>query len=141
MAGLAEEIPFLSRCLAATDIELLELANGREVIRLRRDSSGQISTGLDHHPGPKREPEKDAGEIMAPCAGIFRRTHPLRTAPLVQAGQQVAAGDPVGMLQIGALLVHVVAPKDGIVSAVLAEDGALAGYGTALVRLTGAGKP
>ena len=39
------------------------------------------------------------------------------------------------MLQVGALLIHVASPADGIVLDVLAADGAAVGYGTALVRI------
>ncbi len=130
MPGLGDQIPFLSRCLQGTDIELLELTIGQDVIRLRRDTFGQISAASELA-------STISFDITAPCVGIFRRTHPLRTAPLVQAGQRLTAGDPVGLLQIGALLIHVVAPKDGTVLDVLAEDGVAVGYGTALVRLTG----
>lgn len=132
MPGLADQIPFLSRCLEGTDIELLELTIGQDIIRLRRDTFGQISA-------PSASASTTSFDITAPCVGIFRRTHPLRTAPLVQAGQRITAGDPVGLLQIGALLVHVVAPKDGTVLDVLVEDGAAVGYGTTLVRFTEVG--
>ena len=115
--------------MEGTDIELLELTVGEDVIRLRRDTFGQFCAS-----------STSAGtvplEITAPSVGIFRRTHPTRSMPLVQTGQTVLASDPVGLLQIGALLVHVVAPKAGNVSDVLVEDGTTVGYGTALVRLT-----
>jgi len=73
-------------------------------------------------------------DIPAPSVGIFHGTHPLQTAPLAEPGQRVTAGDAVALLQIGSLLVHVVAPQDGTLLEVLAEDGAAVGYGTALMR-------
>lgn len=133
MSGLADEIPFLSRCLEGTDIELLELTNGRDVIRLRPGMPGHIST-------PLASGSEAPFDIMAPSVGVFRYTHPLRKTSLAQAGQQLMAGDPVGVLQIGELLVHVVAPKDGTVLGALVEDGAVVGYGTALIRFTGRAK-
>jgi acetyl-CoA carboxylase biotin carboxyl carrier protein len=135
MPGIADQIRQLTSWLEGTDIELLELAVGEEVIRLRRDTSGQNSA-------PFATPQASTAsyDIPAPSVGVFRHAHPLRTAPLVHAGQRVAAGDPVGLLQIGALLVHVVAPKDGTVLEVLAEDGAAVGYGTALVRIIESGE-
>lgn len=135
MPGIADRIPQLARLLDGTDIELLELTAGTELVRLRRNIPG---------PGPAPCAPAGAGavpfDIPAPSVGVFRRGHPLRTAPLVQAGQSVAAGDPVGVLQIGALLIHAVAPKDGTVLEVLAEDGAAVGYGTALVRFVESGE-
>jgi acetyl-CoA carboxylase biotin carboxyl carrier protein len=129
MSGIADQIPLLSRWLEGTDIELLELTIGEDVIRLRQDTFGQFSVSSG-------AASTVPFEITAPSVGIFRRTHPSRSTPLVQYGQMATAGDPVGLLQIGALLVHVVAPRTGTVSGVLVEDGATVGYGTALVRLT-----
>lgn len=127
MPAIADQIKELSALLQETDIELLELEHGSDVIRLRRDTSGQIAA-----------PPASAGtfEIPAPSVGIFLRAHPLRTAPIVEPGQSVTVGDPVGLLQIGALLVHVVAPRDGTMLELLADDGAAVGYGTALMRLS-----
>jgi acetyl-CoA carboxylase biotin carboxyl carrier protein len=126
-----EQVRLFSRWLEGTDIALFELTTGQDVIRLRRDPAGPNA--------PPPEPTVDAAMIPAPSVGLFRRAHPLHTTPLVQPGQRVDAGDPVGLLQIGALLVHVVAPHAGTVLAVLAEDGAAVGYGTALIRFTKAG--
>ena len=131
MTAIADQIRELSSLLEGTDIELLELEHGDDVIRLRRESPGQV-TAL---PAPA-----DTFDIPAPSVGIFRRIHPLRTAPLVEPGQAVSAGDPVGLLQIGVLLVHVLAPKDGVMLDVLVEDGAAVGYGTALMRFSRSGE-
>ena len=131
MTAIADQIRELSSLLEGTDIELLELDLGNDVIRLRRESSGQ---------GAVPPASTDTFDIPAPSVGIFRRAHPLRTTPLVEPGQAVMAGDPVGLLQIGALWVHVVAPKDGIMLDLLTADGAAVGYGTALMRFGGSGE-
>ena len=126
MTGLADQIAFLSRCLEGTDIELLELTSGQDLVRLRRDGAGQMA------------PETTATEpveIKAPSVGVFRPAHPLQASPLAQPGQRVTEGDPVGVLQVGPLLIHVVAPADGTVLAVLPEDGAAVGYGAALIQM------
>lgn len=123
----AEQVQLFSCWLEGTDIELLELSTGQEVLRLRRGTTG--STAL---------PENEAGFsiISSPSVGLFRRSHPLRTTQLVQPGQHVDEGEPVGLLQVGALLVHVVAPCAGTVLEVVAEDGAAVGFGAPLVRFT-----
>lgn len=134
MSRIADQIRDLSCLLDGTDIELLELDLGTDVIRLRRDMSGQSSASF-----ASARNGTATFDIPAPSVGIFRRTHPLRTSALVKPGQRVTAGDPVGLLQIGALLVHVVAPKDGTMIDVLVEDGAVVGYGTALMRFAESG--
>lgn len=128
----SEQIRLFSGWLEGTDIELLELTTGQEVIRLRRGPAGRSAPP---------EPKADCSTIPAPTVGLFRRAHPSHAVPLVQPGQRVEEGELVGLLQIGALLVHVVAPHAGTVLEVLVEDGAAAGYGTALVKLTKAGVP
>lgn len=129
----SEQVQLFSRWLEGTDIALFELTTGQEAIRLRRDPAGRTAPS---------EPKPDSSfTIPAPSLGVFRRAHPLRAAPLVQPGQPVEAGDPVGLLQIGALLIHVPAPYAGTVIDILVPDGAAIGYGTALVRLTKAAAP
>ena len=133
MSGIADQIRELSLYLEGADIQLLELENRDGIIRLQRDISNQNLAQV-------MEADTVATEIPSPSVGVFRRAHPLRTAPLAEPGRTVTAGDPVGLLQIGALLVHVAAPKDGIILAVLAEDGATVGYGTPLLRFIGSGE-
>jgi acetyl-CoA carboxylase biotin carboxyl carrier protein len=128
----AEQITLFSRWLDGTDIELFELTTGQEVIRLRRDLGTRLASATV-------EAEPSPSTVSAPSVGVFRLAHPCGSAPLVQLGQRVDEGDPVGLMQVGALLVHVVAPHAGTVLEILAEDGSLVGYGAALVRLTKAG--
>ena len=126
----AEQVQLFSGWLEGTDIELLELSIGQEVLRLRRGAvGGTAPTWIEAAPST----------ICAPSVGLFRHSHPIRTAPLVRPGQHVHEGEPVGLLQVGALLVHVVAPCAGTVLEVVAEDGAAVGFGAPLVRFMGAG--
>lgn len=123
----AEQVQLFSRWLEGTDIALFELSTGQETLRLRRGAAGSKAPA---------EIKAAYSTIPAPSVGLFRRSHPLRAAPLVQPGQHVDEGEPVGLLQIGALLVHVVAPCAGTVLEVVAEDGAAVGFGAPLVRFT-----
>jgi acetyl-CoA carboxylase biotin carboxyl carrier protein len=66
---------------------------------------------------------------------VFRHSHPLHTAPLVWPGADVRAGQPLGLLQIGALLLPVTAPKDATLVTMLIADGESVGYATALIEL------
>jgi acetyl-CoA carboxylase biotin carboxyl carrier protein len=55
---------------------------------------------------------------------------------LVSEGAVVEKGAVIGLLQVGVLLIPVVAPCDGRVVGHLVAEGAIAGYGTRLVALT-----
>jgi acetyl-CoA carboxylase biotin carboxyl carrier protein len=53
----------------------------------------------------------------------------------VRPGARVQAGQTLGLLRIGVLLLPVTASRAGTVAAVRVEDGATVGYGAALVDL------
>jgi acetyl-CoA carboxylase biotin carboxyl carrier protein len=118
---IAAELDQLAVWLAETDIALLELRGPDGTVRL--DNSRAMVEA------------KPRTAITAPSVGVFLHGHPLDGTPLVRVGQRVRAGQPVGLLRIGPLLLPVAAPRDGVVAAVCAADGAAAGWGMALVEL------
>jgi acetyl-CoA carboxylase biotin carboxyl carrier protein len=122
-AGL---VATLSRWLDATDIERLELSGPDGSLTLGRAGAA--------HPGPVAEAAAVV-EVVSPSLGIFLDRHPLAARPFVEIGDAVAEGDPLGCLQVGALLTPVRAPGAGVVAERVAVPGALVGYGTPLFRL------
>jgi len=73
--------------------------------------------------------------VPARTPGVFLAAHPCRTEPLVQSGAKVAAGDIVGLLKVGHILIPVAAPRDGIVTRVLAAPGTTVDFGASLVEI------
>jgi len=116
------ELEQLTAWLAETDIGLLELRMPGGTVRL----DNPRATARAAAPGMV---------VAASSVGVFLHGHPLAEAPLVRTGERVRAGQPVGLLRIGPLLLPVAAPRDGVVAAVHAADGAAVGYGTTLVEL------
>ncbi|WP_432727455.1 biotin/lipoyl-containing protein [Variovorax sp. W6] len=55
--------------------------------------------------------------------------------PLARIGARVEAGQAVGLMKIGPLLLPVVAPQAGIVDGIRVADGTAVGYGTPLLEL------
>lgn len=129
-----EEVQQLSRWLEATDIDLLELQGPKERLCLRRNGT---RVELVPHDTAGNEPESRV--VAAASVGVFLHGHPLRTVPLASPGAVVRAGQVVGLLRIGALLLPVTAPQDGILAGMLAEQGAIVGYGAPLVELQSPG--
>jgi acetyl-CoA carboxylase biotin carboxyl carrier protein len=127
----------LSAWLAATDIDALELSGPGVHLRLRREA-GQVralgpaeplgAAAAATAPLPTRT-------VTAPAVGIFQHAHPMHVAPLASPGSAVKAGQALGLLRIGLLLIPVPAPCDGIVIDHVCADGAVVGYGTPLVHL------
>ena len=79
--------------------------------------------------------EANSVAATAGSVGVFLHRHPLRDTAIAEAGATVRRGGLVGLLQIGALLLPVTSPCDGVVGAMLLEHGATAGYGARLVEL------
>ena len=129
----AELALLLSSWLVGTGIALLELRTAKESLRLVRGGAAHGAVAPATLPMPP--PSVSSVTIGSPGAGVFRHRHPLHVEVLAASSQVVVPGDVVGVVQVGALLMHVVAPTGGIVAEVLTPDGALVGYGAALLRL------
>jgi len=124
---------------ADTDIALLELRGPQTLLRLVRDgaASGDVvqaeaREGVHADTSP---PRPGTTIVPAPTVGIVRHGHPLRDVPLAPIGARVECGQSLVLLQIGHLLVPVPAPRDGAVTALLANDGDAVGYGDPLIEL------
>ncbi|HJS02856.1 MAG TPA: acetyl-CoA carboxylase biotin carboxyl carrier protein subunit [Variovorax sp.] len=127
------QVQELAAWLAATDIGLLELRTPDGVLRLGRGPAGGIETLDAQDEGAPQAPA--AFVAVAPGVGVFLHAHPLRGAPLACLGERVSAGQPVGLMQVGPLLLPVQAPRAGVPIAFLAPEGRAVGWGTPLVEL------
>jgi len=126
-----DDVQQLSAWLAATDIDLLELRGPGEHLCLRRDGARvEIVPGDALEDGPEQTAVATAASL-----GVFLHGHPLRGETLASPGTPARAGQVLGLLQIGALLLPVTAPAQGIVQAMLVAQGVTVGYGTPLVEL------
>lgn len=137
------ELQQVAAWLADTDIGLFELRTAHGHIRLRRHTGGTGFVDETVAPGALNEAASAVAVatppalslIAAPSLGFFLHQHPLRATPLVATGTPVQAGQVVGLLQIGALLLAVAAPQAGVVASVLVAHGSAVGYGTPLLEL------
>ncbi|MGJ7565285.1 acetyl-CoA carboxylase biotin carboxyl carrier protein [Variovorax sp. GB1R11] len=131
---MLERIAQLSAWLANTDIGLLELRTPHGTLRLGRQGDDMVE------PPMEEEEEEEEGEaepvtVKASSVGLFLHTHPVATEPLARIGQRVGAGQLIGLLNIGPLLLPVSAPQAGIVDALHVESGIAVGYGAPLIDL------
>lgn len=130
--SIADRIRELSQWLAETDIGLLELKTSQGRIRLVRDFEGSVVEDAGEVPASS---DVASCRVVASSVGMFLRSHPLRDAPLVEDGEPIVAGQLVGLLRVGSLLLPVESPSDGVVGDWLVDDGSAVGYGTALLTL------
>ncbi|HSW03866.1 acetyl-CoA carboxylase biotin carboxyl carrier protein subunit [Aquabacterium sp.] len=127
----------LSAWLAATDIGLLELRGPGTHLCLRHDGARVTQADTLSSETASASASAPASTVLASAGsvGVFLHRHPLHPAPLAAVGTRVQAGQCLGLLQIGALLLPVSAPRAGIVAAHRVLHGTSVGYGTPLVEL------
>lgn len=73
--------------------------------------------------------------VKAPLVGTFYKSPSPEEEPFVKVGQTVKKGDVVGIIEAMKLMNEVVAPCDGEVSEILAEDGKLVEFNQVLIVL------
>lgn len=122
----------LAEWLQGTDIGLLELRGPGQSIRLSRQPSGEVR---EVAAVATVSPASATTVVHAGSVGIVLFTHPLRSEPLVQPGQQVAAGQTIALLQIGLVLLAVPAPRAGVVSRIVSTHESAVGFGAPLLEL------
>lgn len=118
--------------LAGTDIEFLELRSADGCLTLRRQGN-DVAISREGAPAPQEAAREIT--VTAPSVGVFLHRHPLRDAPLVRPGDTVTAGQILGLLCIGPLLLPVAAPRAGTVARMWAAHEEVVGFGSPLVEL------
>ncbi|MCA0244123.1 MAG: acetyl-CoA carboxylase biotin carboxyl carrier protein subunit [Proteobacteria bacterium] len=144
-----DDIARLAGWLRDSGIGLLELRGPGTALRLRQGAGGITAETIapaeleahaqahdEAHAEPHAEAQPEAPLIVsAPSVGVFLHRHPLRADDLAAPGTAVAAGQVLGLLQIGPLLLPVAAPAAALLQDRLAPHGAAVGYGTPLAAL------
>ena len=130
MSNPLDHVDQLGAWLKGADLALLELRGPGANLRLVNDGASLRAEG--------EEPlSADAPTITvgAPSPGIFLDRHPLHDRAIAAVAADVRAGEPLGFLQVGPLLMAVPAPRAGLVTDVLAAHGTIVGYGAPLFVL------
>jgi acetyl-CoA carboxylase biotin carboxyl carrier protein len=122
-----DHIAELSAWLREAGIDEFELIGPSMRLRLDIGSDQSGIAEIEH------AVEQPAEIIVAPTFGVFLHRHPMSNAPLAAEGSPVRAGQVVGLLRIGPLLVPVTSPKEGVITVILAAHEATVGYGSELI--------
>ncbi len=123
----------------------LESSGARE-LEIGTPDGGLLRIALDAAADPTQRagpvPTIQAGSpegaaITAPMAGLFRDRHPVvpETEPLASEGRALEAGAFAGFVEVGPVLLPVIAPSAGLVGEIHARDGQLIGYGDAVLTM------
>ena len=119
----------------------LKITEGDKKIRVLAEAGTALCAPKPSEPPPAASLQiatnEVEGEIVpAPMLGIFFRRPGPEEAPFVEPGASVVSGQVLGIIEAMKTLNHVTAPRDGVVAAILAEDGGSVEYGSPLFRLS-----
>lgn len=131
-----DQLQTLSAWMTEAGIDELELIGPSFRLRLNGDGL-QAQNDQAGNPQPDIVPgQRPSSEVVAASiVGLFLHRHPLHETALAPEGTPVRAGQALGLLRIGPLLVPVNAPRDGIAGAMLVAHETVVGFGTRLVEL------
>jgi len=131
----------------------LEITEGEERVRISRGGAG-VPTAVPAAPAmtavpvvpsaaaapgaaaaPEAEPVPEGHVIRSPMVGTFYRSSAPGAKAFVEVGQAVKAGDTLCIIEAMKLLNEIEADQDGIVKAVVVENGQPVEYGEPLFIL------
>ena len=140
----------LSTLIRQRGIDVLVLTTRDASLRLERDAS---SSPASRPPAAPRRPSSGRGasadaaahaasgyELTAPAPGIFLDRHPLGSQALVRAGATIEAGQLIGFLRVGGLLLPLRSAQKGRITSLLPRPGDTLGYGSVVARLATDGR-
>ena len=127
----APHIERLARLLEISGVASIEIEDKDQSLKLvvETDAPSPVPAAAS---GPHQDPHVVA---TADVAGHFLAGHPWREKPFVEPGQRIEAGAIVGLVKVGLIYAPVLSPTPGILDAVLAQTGAIVGYGTPIARI------
>lgn len=72
-------------------------------------------------------------KVESPSVGLFWRAPSPGAPPFVELGARVQAGETVAIVEVMKLMNHVASPVDGVVTAILVENGEAVEFGQPIV--------
>ena len=132
-------------------ISELELTEGEEKVRISRQPAGHavqyapayMPHMMQHAPqaaapvaaAEAAVPAVDGHVVKSPMVGTFYRSSSPEAKPFVEVGSPVSAGDTLCIIEAMKLLNEIEADRDGIIKAILAENGQPVEYGQPLFEI------
>ncbi len=96
-------------------------------------SSGAVPPTMPPPAGTAAEVPEKGTKIESPSVGLFWRAPSPGAPPFVEIGGRVAAGETVAIVEVMKLMNHVSSPVDGVVTAILVENGGAVEFGQTIV--------
>jgi acetyl-CoA carboxylase biotin carboxyl carrier protein len=119
-------------------------SGGREVVVLSPPAQGasppavQAAVAVAPIPAPvpeEKAPVPEGHVVKAPMVGTFYRSGSPGAKPFVEVGDAVKAGQPICIIEAMKLMNEIEADKDGVIKAIMVENGQPVEYGEPLMTI------
>jgi acetyl-CoA carboxylase biotin carboxyl carrier protein len=140
----SDAIRELAKLLDETGLTEIEISEGDSAIRVSRAATLSATPALaapaaNITPSPSNSettPAEAPGTVPSPMVGTIYLASGPGEAPFVKAGDQVAEGQTLLIVEAMKVMNPILAPRAGTVSAIFVEDGHPVEFGEALLAIT-----
>lgn len=133
---LAKEVPQVVAPAPVVVTDVTESAALTAPASLAAPASVAAPEVVEAPAAPAPAPEAAGKEVPAPMVGVVYLQANPDADPYVQVGDSVKKGQVLCLIEAMKLMNEIVAPQDGVVSAILVENENIVEYGQALFRIS-----
>jgi acetyl-CoA carboxylase biotin carboxyl carrier protein len=140
---VAEMVRSLAAVMHQSNVTELDLALGALSLRLRRpeyrvldETASELTSASPMPLLPAERPREHEHVIAAPMIGTFYAAPTPGSPPFITEGDEVVAGQTIGIIEAMKIMNEIVADRSGIVTAILVANGEPVEYGSPLARLS-----
>lgn len=133
---LAKEVPQVAAPAPVVVTDVTESAALTAPASLAAPAPVAVSEVVEAPAAPAPAPAAAGKEVPAPMVGVVYLQANPDADPYVQVGDSVKKGQVLCLIEAMKLMNEIVAPQDGVVSAILVENENIVEYGQALFRIS-----
>ena len=133
---LAKEVPQVAAPAPVVVTDVTESAALTAPASLAAPAPVAVPEAVEAPAAPAPAPEAAGKDVPAPMVGVVYLQANPDADPYVQVGDSVKKGQVICLIEAMKLMNEIVAPQDGVVSAILVENENIVEYGQALFRIS-----
>lgn len=133
---LAKEVPQVAGPAPVVVTDVTESATLTAPASLAAPAPVAVPEVVEAPAAPAPEPAAAGKDVPAPMVGVVYLQANPDADPYVQVGDSVKKGQVLCLIEAMKLMNEIVAPQDGVVSAILVENENIVEYGQALFRIS-----
>lgn len=133
---LAKEVPQVAAPAQVVVTDVTESAALTAPASLAAPAPVAVPEVVEAPAAPAPAPEAAGKDVPAPMVGVVYLQANPDADPYVQVGDSVKKGQVLCLIEAMKLMNEIVAPQDGVVSAILVENENIVEYGQALFRIS-----